>query len=275
MDQTLMFITERIRFLTKIRNRIAARSSNAPPGRLRINSRKGVDQYYWRNEKTDSHGKYIPKSQKSLAIELAQKDYDLEAIDAIDNEIKTLELISKKYPKDRIENIYDGLNEKRKKLIVPDIEPVELFVDKWLKMPYEGLSFSNEAPDFITKRGERVRSKSELIIANILNEEGIPYKYECPIMLKGYGTAYPDFTLLNLHTRREDYWEHFGMMDNPKYAVDAIRKLNCYESNGYKPGFNMIVTYETGDCQLNLRLVNMYIDDFKNNFYRHRPFFPD
>lgn len=38
-------------------------------------------------------------------------------------------------------------------------------------------------PIDITDKGERVKSKSELTIANALYRSKIPYKYECPIIL--------------------------------------------------------------------------------------------
>lgn len=55
----------------------------------------------------------------------------------------------------------------------------------------------------IRETDERVRSKSEVIIADILNQEGIPYRYECPLQLKGWGKVYPDFTVLSERERPE------------------------------------------------------------------------
>lgn len=46
----------------------------------------------------------------------------------------------------------------------------------------------------LTDRGERVRSKTEKIMADYFYRKGIEYKYEQPIYLKGLGTVYPDFS---------------------------------------------------------------------------------
>lgn len=70
-------------------------------------------------------------------------------------------------------------------------------------------------------------------------------KYEFPLKLKGYGIVYPDFTLLDVKHRREIYWEHFGMMDNPEYAYKAVLKLETYMKNGFYPGKNLLLTFET------------------------------
>ena len=76
--------------------------------------------------------------------------------------------------------------------------------------------FSASSPDLYL-------SKSEIILADLLNRNGIPYRYEYPVHLKGWGKVYPDFTLLDVRKRREIYWEHFGMMDDSEYAEKAIQ----------------------------------------------------
>ena len=97
----------------------------------------------------------------------------------------------------------------------------------------------------LTEKGERVRSKSEKIIADYFFRHGIEYKYECPLLLKGLGIVYPDFTLLSRKTGYEIYWEHNGRMDDPIYAQKAVRKWQHYENNGIFPGERLILTHET------------------------------
>ena len=65
----------------------------------------------------------------------------------------------------------------------------------------------------LTAKGERVRSKSEKILADYFYSRKIPYHYEKPLHLRGYGIVYPDFTLLSRKTRREVYWEHEGLVE--------------------------------------------------------------
>ena len=54
----------------------------------------------------------------------------------------------------------------------------------------------------ITEKGEAVRSKSEKIIADKLYMKEIPYVYEQPLYLKGYGYVVPDFKILNVRTKK-------------------------------------------------------------------------
>ena len=111
-------------------------------------------------------------------------------------------------------------------------------------------------------KGERVRSKSEVIIADMLSKEGIPYRYEYPLYIKGFGKIYPDFTVLNIKKREELLWEHFGMMDDAEYAEAAIRKIATYEQNGIYPGEKLILTYETRKNPINQRVINGLIEHF-------------
>ena len=112
-----------------------------------------------------------------------------------------------------------------------------------------------------------MRSKSEVIIADALLRSGVPYCYEVPLKLKRIGesgnvTFHPDFLCLNVRTRREFYWEHFGMMDDADYKDNAVGKLNLYAENGFLPGRNLIITMESGVESLDTRVVEKMIKEF-------------
>jgi hypothetical protein len=69
-----------------------------------------------------------------------------------------------------------------------------------------------------TSRGEFVRSKSELAIAEKLNGMGISYVYEQPLQLDGK-TRWPDFTIVDEDSGITYFWEHLGMLSDPQYAA--------------------------------------------------------
>ena len=105
-----------------------------------------------------------------------------------------------------------------------------------------------------------VRSKSEVIIADILyrNRKDILYKYERPLEVIESGRQkliYPDFTIINKHTGKILYWEHAGRMDDSYYANDFIKKINTYISNNLLLGRDVIVTYETLNTPLDIKVV--------------------
>ena len=85
-----------------------------------------------------------------------------------------------------------------------------------------------------------VRSKSEVIIANLFFERGIQFKYEVPLYASN-GTFYiPDFTIS--FQGETWYWEHLGMLNNDSYRKHWEKKENWYKENGFYD--RLIVTDE-------------------------------
>lgn len=125
-----------------------------------------------------------------------------------------------------------------------------------------GKSFVEDAPEFYTNKGERVRSKSEILIANALQKHQVPYRYEFPIKLKQYGIVHPDFTVLNIRKRKEMYWEHMGMLDEEGYRDYALDKITAYEKNGIFPGDKLILTLETLKSPMNSKIIEKIIDQY-------------
>ena len=106
-----------------------------------------------------------------------------------------------------------------------------------------GGQFFEEGLIHKTIEGNLVRSKSEVIIADCLHYNGLAYKYEEPLELEGQ-VKRPDFTIEDPDTGDKWYWEHCGMMTDPKYKHRWEEKKKFYEKNGIKEGKNLIVTYD-------------------------------
>lgn len=58
------------------------------------------------------------------------------------------------------------------------------------------------------------------------------------------------------------YWEHLGMMDDDSYVEKALQKIASYEQNGFFPGENLILTYETRQNPINQKLVLLMIQHY-------------
>ena len=87
-----------------------------------------------------------------------------------------------------------------------------------------------------TKRGDLVRSKSEVIIANELLAQGFNrYEYESELKLPDGRTHLPDFTIVDDDTGERFYWEHLGLLHNPEYAARWERKLSAYRAADILP----------------------------------------
>ena len=196
---------------------------------------------------------YLESSGSSLSLFLTL------LLETALKELKCLEYLTKKYPEQTCEEVFERLNEERKKYVVPLEVPEDIFVEEWENEQYVRKGFDEGFPEYYTQRGERVRSKSEILIANALYMHGIPYKYEQSLYLKGYGTIHPDFTILNVRSRKEIYWEHLGKMDDAEYVEDNLRKIEAYEKNGCFLGDKLILSYETFKRPLNSRAIERMI----------------
>jgi len=99
----------------------------------------------------------------------------------------------------------------------------------------EPFSFGHQTPIVDQPlNGEMVRSKSELIIANLLHVNSIEYVYELPLTLGGR-TRYPDFTVDDSESGTVYYWEHCGMLNDPQYRLRWEKKQQWYRVNGVLP----------------------------------------
>lgn len=256
------YLIEEEERLKKIKQVVDKRLVDVPEGNLRITSSGKHVQYMQCKEKDGKYqkqGNYIKKEDRSLAHRLAQKSYDQKIKRLVDRRVKQLEKLAKEYEDNEVEEIYDKLHHIRKTMINPVEIPWEKRLAEWKSAPYIGKEFKACMTEIYTKKGERVRSKSEKIMADTFYDPGIEYKYECPLKLKGYGVVYPDFTFLRKRDFKEVYWEHDGKMDDADYAEKAIRKINTYIANGIFPGDNLIVSFESLGVVINDNIIKQLI----------------
>lgn len=101
-----------------------------------------------------------------------------------------------------------------------------------------------------TEKGHLVRSKSELVIANMLFQLGIPYEYErvCD-GTKAPGRLRPDFSFV---TDDGDLivWEHLGMLSRPDYKRGWDWKREWYQENGFSEGHTLFTSTEDSETGL-------------------------
>ena len=233
-----------------------------PQGIVNVHNSKGRVQYYYKENSKAKVRRYLKENEKILVKELCQKDYDERVLDSAKKELKILEKLYKIYQSKVCEEIFESLNIHRQKFVVPLRLPDKEYIERWENELYEKPGFAADYPEYYTDKGERVRSKSEVLIANALKNRGIPYKYEYPIRLDNGLTYHPDFRILKIKNRKIVYWEHFGKMDDPEYVEKVVRKLNAYAQNDIFPGKNLIVTFENGKRPLNLKSINLMMEQY-------------
>ena len=257
--------------LEKMIKTIDAFKEQAPQGCLKIQNRGG-DIYFFKqylNENTKKwERKYIKKSDISVARDLAQKHYYSMIKPLLEENLQVLNCFAEQYKPKEIGPIYDKLSSVRKTLVIPLLDEKTEIIKKWQEESYEKNNAYSENLRYETEQGELVRSKSEVIMSNLLYRYrgDILYKYEQPLSVVVAGvskTIYPDFTILNLHTGKITYWEHAGLMDDADYANDFVRKVNTYTSNNLLPGRDVVFSYETQEMPLEISVIRKMVEEIR------------
>lgn len=250
-------LTSRVERLDHLITDIENKIPKFPPGRIMIKKRGNKEYYYLT---VDSSTRLMKDDDMELVTSVVYKTYLEKVLKAAKQEYAALKTVTDDLPSLTAEQIYDSLTDERKTLIRPIDQSDDQFVKEWLTRPYRHKGFKQDAPVYTTMKGERVRSKSEIIIADRLASKGIPYKYECPVKLKDGIVLHPDFSILRMSDRKEIYLEHLGKLGDQGYADDNVKRLNNYAASGLILGANLFITYETDDVPLDTRMFDILIE---------------
>jgi hypothetical protein len=87
----------------------------------------------------------------------------------------------------------------------------------------------------VTTAGDVVRSKSEALIAELLQARNVDYAYERKLTAPDGTIRYPDFTIEDQESGQLVYWEHLGLLHDSVYAERWDRKLGWYAAQGILP----------------------------------------
>lgn len=242
-------------------NTVNEKSQLRNAGKIRIVPHKNTMQFYLITKKNDTTGKYLPRQQDDFAKALIQYDYDDKILRSAKRELAAIKKLLVHNKKSGIQKVFQRFSKNRKLLVEPVTLLDKVYESHWQSQKKPGNDLFN-SPEFLTANGEKVRSKSEVIIADTLFRLKIPYKYEMPLELKNGSIIYPDFCCLNLRTRQEIYWEHFGLMDEPSYVSKTISKIQNIQNSGYNLGENFIFTMENPELPLNPKFVQTMAEKY-------------
>ena len=245
-------------------DKITARPCSNTGGKLIIvRHQKGSTCLYMKDEEGEHYMRTKRDEQKIR--ELAQLRYETAlfraAIDekaAVEKCIRILESC-----KDT-DKVFDEMPDELKPYITPDILTDKGYARKWQRERVESARPLRDGEGYKTLRGEFVRSKSEVIIADRLFSREIPYRYEIyfPMKYEDISYVYPDFEILNVRTRQEFLWEHLGMLGDEGYSETQLKKISGYARSGFTPGKNLLLSFESKNRPLDIFYVDVLIDSF-------------
>jgi hypothetical protein len=138
--------------------------------------------------------------------------------------------------RERVTVLYQGDPAELKDVAVPErsqtaLRLTNLLGDPELVETSPGL-FLEQGLIHRTTRGELVRSKSELLIAELMHARGVKYAYERRLQQEDGTVRYPDFTIEDDNLGRTVYWEHLGMLGDSVYAERWAAKRAWYAAHG-------------------------------------------
>ena len=254
-------LNDRLTVLRKAIKLAEKQEGTFPEGRLRVSKSKGNIRYYKMLDNGNKTGEYLSVSNVMEIRQLAQKDYNREFLKIARKEERRIGRMLSQTVEKSAESAYDDLSAERKKLVSPYILSDDLIAKKWQSKTFKTNPYKPELRIYDTRRGEKVRSKSEAIIADMLYEMGIPYHYEYPVKMCNGKVKYPDFTLLKVKSREVIYLEHFGKLQEEGYRKDTAEKLDLYRASGIFPGKNLMFTYEIEGVPLDINGIKKMLTE--------------
>ncbi len=236
----------------------------------KINSKKYLYHQYRIDKK--QYFKYINHNKEELIDKLIRKDFIKKSLPIIDHNIMVIEKTVYKLWDYDCEKIYKKIESKLDKkylnrgIIYRDNELLryrgsESRVKQWLNEKEDSranITYANHLKH-TTFKGKKVRSKSEVIIAGNLENRGIAYKYEEPIVLDGI-IFRPDFVVMRPSDLKLIYWEHFGLTGDKKYLRGMSEKLQIFASHEITLWDNLIITFDTPEGIIDGSRISQIMD---------------
>lgn len=170
MNLLRLQLLKRKEYLERLLSDITHQLASTPHGNLRIRNDNGIPRYYHMIKPGDTRGKYIQKKNKNLACQLAQKDYMQKLYREAERELKDINMYLVNHGETDLEDIYTSLNQYRKNIVEPMAIPDDIFVWQWENEQYEVNPYYQEEKVYPTKKDEFVRSKSEVLLADMYYE---------------------------------------------------------------------------------------------------------
>ena len=234
--------------------------SSYPEGNLWITQRGKYFSCEFKPE--NGPARYLSKKDQAFARDLAYKKYLEYLIEDLEASREAILNYQTMFPGGAGKASEYLLENKGVWKLLKDCFPIENApLAAWANRPPATSAPYQEKRIIECLSGHVVRSKSEALIDTTLFTEQTAFRYEDPLTL-GNETIHPDFTIRHPQTGDVIYWDHFGMMDDPKYIRRAGHTLELYALNGYVPFQNLIVTFETDDKPLDAAQINMIMDYF-------------
>ena len=219
-------------------------------GRLNCKTIRGNPEFYEILE--GEQAKHIHPKDLEKIIQLRTKGFIKKSIKILKKNLKQQRKLLESYQSYELREIekklVDAYNEEK--------------LEKWLQRHYIQNPYHREHKKYMTSFGLLVRSKTEMIIAELLQAAGIPFHYDEEVVLfdaeGNEHVFYVDFVIMTPSGKRL-YWEHFGLFDQETYREKSFRKIKVFYDNGIVLSENLIITMEAEQNGLSIPSIERVI----------------
>ncbi len=233
-------IENELKFYRRLKRRCNEFLRRAPEGSLALVYQHGKQRPY---HSFNGKFQYLNKTKAPLILQLKRKAEVEHALKSISVNISLLEQLEGRLD-DPVLAIPPFFN-------LPERRDASTITAELASRP-SGTPYYQSSYD--TFGDLKVKSKSEVILIELIKSKGINVFYEKSFRKGGIWFC-PDFTLVRESDGKIIFWEHFGMMSDPDYVLRAQDKIANYASVGIMPFRDIIFTYEDGKDSLDLAQV--------------------
>lgn len=237
-----------------------------------IASKRG-DYHFYYERGEDKSRRYLGSENSKLINKIKRAHFLDASLKTLDSNLAVLETALKRYQPYSEEHISQKL-------------PIAYRLKEYkeshgnAKLPYDGIKWLksvNEKKQEICSKypdshsdglrvqranGEWMRSKSEVMIADLLDFHGIPFIYELPHYCNGKWIR-TDFTILSRKDfQSEILLEHLGLINMSNYRSSIGEKIADYMSAGYNPNINLFFTFDNLDQSYSLLPLQNIINNW-------------
>ncbi len=235
----------------------------APKRNLQVHTKKGKPYFSVikenDNRNTGKKAIYIRKGDPELR-QLAAKYCAKHLLKILEEEKKKLKDNIEDYCPARIDLKKIELEKLFGDKMPRGLRPVRTIAETWAAGKYRQNPSHPDEKTIPTLKGDMVRSKIEAIVANLLYEWKIPYRYENPLVLPSGKNIFPDFTIISPYTGKVYYLEVCGLMEKPDYADRTARRIKDYSEAGIYFGKNLLFLMETNNVPMDVRVFREMLD---------------
>ena len=224
-----------------------------PGGCLNCKRTESGAEYYLVERKTRKQT-YVPKNQENMVDEIKLRKRLEISISILEKNIAAQEKMLMKYQPYEFNNIEKIIPKIYRTQPPPTEEKVHI---------KDRIRVFDDGVIHLTSFGLKVRSKSEVMIAELLKSKQVEFEYERPLILKNAlgenVKIHPDFTFTGRYGDKL-YWEHFGLLGTRQYRADVLKKMETYIINGIMPSVRLFMTAESADGSIDAGVIMRTIE---------------